>query len=784
MILGVVRMEVNMNDLVPYSRKQGLTWKGYLLGNLFTLHGTAVIAKNVVSSISKEIASVGGEIKYEIGKISEGIESLRADFNYGMSIVMSQLEAQQQIQEKIIDKLDDIHKTLKSPLLTQAREYLNIGIERLSRGFLDKSLESFLEAEKKNDMDFIVQMQIGKIYLYGKDENVDLVNLSEAEKHLKLAARYAEAEISFYPEIYKLCSECYLHASIACYIQGNELFETDKERAIDFYKEAFRLSEKSNRVSPDSTEAIYHSAKYLSLLGDYQKCNELLKQIVEKDNKYFHKIYLDGDFSPIKDNIVELENEIKKNLKDEAVKLYDEMNLLLSEYNYTENENNYLRDTIVKCLQNKELVFKADTIDKYKEFINQIQESKSLFKYDILLFSVRKIIENEEEITDFSFSRDAKILVTCDDNNSIKLWDPIEAKLIKTYNLHEEDGSSDANIVALSIFRDNRTLAVIKKNNVLELLNVSNGEIIKTIDCRKISAFGNKEELPPSSWSDYGYYLEQAIFSLNDKFIVKVIRNNRSFDICSIRCQDLSNTECIKEFDIYEDREVSIWSLNFSCDGNLLVFSLFIRDIEDYDEKIEIWDVSNCSKLDIPKFNINTSTVVFSPNNEIIALGRYKEIELINISTGELVRSFKGHENSVISIVFIPNGDILASVDDKSILKLWDVVTGKCIKTFSNSEFIENESETKPRIKISPDGKTLACAIGSKMLLYSSKLTRVEEEIQGKKIKEEQDLEQKEKEKIELEKSRLKAGLCLQCGKRLNVFEKMRGNGYCKNCSK
>jgi len=171
-----------MANLAPYQRQEGLTWKQYLVGNLFTLAGNAIIAKSVESGI-----------RYEISNIADGINSLSAKFNYGMTLILQQLEAQNKSFENIFNKLDEIHETLKNPLLTKATEYRNMGMERLARGLLDKAIESFLESEKKNDTDSFVQMQLGKLYMYGKDVNYDIVDMEKAEKHLELAHRYGEA---------------------------------------------------------------------------------------------------------------------------------------------------------------------------------------------------------------------------------------------------------------------------------------------------------------------------------------------------------------------------------------------------------------------------------------------------------------------------------------------------------------------------------------------------------------------------------------------------------------
>ena len=119
-------------------------------------------------------------------------------------------------------RLDAIHKTLNSPLLTQARELFQLGQERFRKGLLDKALEAYLKAEEKNEVDFPLQMQIGKLYFYGRDEDDDVIDLLKAEKHLLLAARYADAEKATFPPWNEYCAQAYFHAAVAAYLIGEQ----------------------------------------------------------------------------------------------------------------------------------------------------------------------------------------------------------------------------------------------------------------------------------------------------------------------------------------------------------------------------------------------------------------------------------------------------------------------------------------------------------------------------------------------------------------------------------
>jgi WD40 repeat protein len=52
-------------------------------------------------------------------------------------------------------------------------------------------------------------------------------------------------------------------------------------------------------------------------------------------------------------------------------------------------------------------------------------------------------------------------------------------------------------------------------------------------------------------------------------------------------------------------------------------------------------------------------------------------IKLWNVETGKEIRTLKGHDNSVRSVNFSPDGKTLVSGSNDKTIKLWNVETGK-----------------------------------------------------------------------------------------------------------
>ncbi|MFA6978022.1 MAG: hypothetical protein WC209_01765 [Ignavibacteriaceae bacterium] len=325
----------------------GITYEQYLQTNSFVkdisgqvkVSGSDIEAK--VSKQTKELiasnqqlASIFGEsfnslsdklewglsqIDNALHDVSYSIESLHSDFNYNMALLIDEVRINNKLFTDLLSKLDVIHKTLESPTLTQAREFYHIGCERLSKGLLDKALEAFLEAQKKNDTDFFTQFQIGKLYLYGIDEDDNILNLEEAKKHLLFAARYAKAEISVDPSFSKFAAEALLHASISIYARlGEKEIINDIEKTNSLLLEAKKLTSDAIKLCKDIPESFYHFAKYASLLSDPESSIENLETAIISDRNYAVKVDIDHAFDPIRPYVHKLLVRLKENKKIEC----------------------------------------------------------------------------------------------------------------------------------------------------------------------------------------------------------------------------------------------------------------------------------------------------------------------------------------------------------------------------------------------------------------------------------------------------------------------------------
>jgi RNA polymerase sigma factor (sigma-70 family) len=106
--------------------------------------------------------------------------------------------------------------------------------------------------------------------------------------------------------------------------------------------------------------------------------------------------------------------------------------------------------------------------------------------------------------------------------------------------------------------------------------------------------------------------------------------------------------------------------------------------------------------------NVVADAGAYHPDGERYALAKVDEITLHDDATGkELLRFTGGHRNRITQLVYSPDGATLASIAYHSdVVKLWDVRTGKEIRTFSPG------AATVIRVAFVGGGKRLAAVTG------------------------------------------------------------------------
>jgi hypothetical protein len=254
-------------------------------------------------------------------------------------------------------------------------------MERLQKGLLPEALKAFLKSAEKNETDFLVQLQIGKLYLYGQNSTDNVIDLPSAEKHLRLAARYAYSEIQHLPETAKFCGEAFLHAAISCYAQANEKWlRGDVEAAKNFSEQAVELSEDATKVYPQLAEAFYHHAKFAALSGDSETAVNSLRTAILADRNYCLKADADKDFDGIREYVFNLFESLRQQVKQESMNTIETVRKLLKDWVYQSAEAKQAEAEIRKVLEQAELFYRnKDTYFDCLDVLSFLKDAQETF---------------------------------------------------------------------------------------------------------------------------------------------------------------------------------------------------------------------------------------------------------------------------------------------------------------------------------------------------------------------------------------------------------------------
>ena len=283
---------------------------------------------------------------------------------------------------------------------------------------------------------------------------------------------------------------------------------------------------------------------------------------------------------------------------------------------------------------------------------------------------------HSDSVWSVSFSPDGKTLASGSDDNTIKLLALPSLKEIGTLKGHS------SGVKSVSFSPDGKTLASGSGDNTIKLWDLTTGQEISTLK-------GHSDLV----WS--------VSFSPDGKTLASGSSDN------TIKLWDVITSE--QEARNLKGHINSVTSISFSPNGKTLASG-------SWDKSIKFWDVTTGQEfrtLRCLDSNI-VGSVSFSPDGKTLASGCNDKIQLLDLTTGKEIRILNRSYGSGSSVIFSPDGTTLAS-ESADEIQLWDVTTGKEIRSLSGSSFGREVRSIFPSgihefysPSFSPDGKTLA----------------------------------------------------------------------------
>jgi WD40 repeat protein len=143
-------------------------------------------------------------------------------------------------------------------------------------------------------------------------------------------------------------------------------------------------------------------------------------------------------------------------------------------------------------------------------------------------------------------------------------------------------------------------------------------------------------------------------------------------------------------------------SLRFSPDGKLLAVGGY--------REVRLIDPSTGKEVATLSGHADyVRSIAFSPDGKLLAAGggppqRSGEIKVWDLQSHQLLQTMQGHKDCIYSIAFSPDGKMIASGSYDRMVKLWDVASGKELKN------LQDHIDAVFAVAFSPDGKHLASA--------------------------------------------------------------------------
>lgn len=253
-----------------------------------------------------------------------------------------------------------------------------------------------------------------------------------------------------------------------------------------------------------------------------------------------------------------------------------------------------------------------------------------------------------------TFSPDSKLVVSIHYNdildNSLCVWDAETGCKLKTMKGHS------SNIYYASFSPDGKSIISASGDMTIRIWNTIFGTC-------NIILEGHTSKINSVSYSPDGNY----IVSASDD---KSIRLWNKFGRC---------------LRIFEGHTESVCSASFSRDGKMIASA-------SYDKTIRLWDVSRSHEVEL-KAHI-FGYVSFCDGKPIVPAFRsnINDIDIIDVGTGKILKTLKGHESGVLSASISYDGQSVVSTSIDKTIRIWNIVTGHCINRLKTTNIVTSAS--------------------------------------------------------------------------------------------
>ena len=267
-------------------------------------------------------------------------------------------------------------------------------------------------------------------------------------------------------------------------------------------------------------------------------------------------------------------------------------------------------------------------------------------------------------VNSITFSPDGKKVVTGGDDETVKVWDVASGKELMTLKEHPAKGLSKPPAIFRAAFSpDGMRILAVGNFTAVAVWDASTGQALPALEGHR-------------SW------ITTFVFSPDDKLMATGSADR------TIRLWDVGTWKVVKMLTGHGNQ---IAELAFADDSKTLASASF-------DKTIKLWDV-NADPNPVARGGVRF--VAYAPDGGEMASATGNEVKLWDTSAWKVTATFKSDTAEATSLVYSPDGKILALGSGDKTARLWDVAAGK-------ERFVLRHTDRVFDIAFSPDGRLLA----------------------------------------------------------------------------
>ncbi len=261
-----------------------------------------------------------------------------------------------------------------------------------------------------------------------------------------------------------------------------------------------------------------------------------------------------------------------------------------------------------------------------------------------------------------SFSLDSKYVLSGSFDNTMKLWNMEDGECLHTFDGHEGP------VHSVSFSPDGKCALSGSLGTMLKLWDLEAGQCLRTFE-------GHMGEVTSVSFSPDGKYVLSGSYDRTMKlWDVPVFQAYADWTLCRIRT--------VQETLDHEQRFIAAFrETGKKIDDGNLVAALAVL----------------ATARSVPGFERSPQCLELN-----FKIGRY--CRAIGLQAAWLERTFDGHKGGVTSVNFSAGGKYALSGSWDTTLKLWDVETGQCLQTFKGHTLLVNSVSFSPDSKSALSG--------------------------------------------------------------------------------